>query len=49
MQNLITGDLLNGLRQHSLSYIWEFTVSIYLDSELEAKWLFWVDTKLHAA
>ncbi len=47
--HLITGDLLNGLRQHSLSCICEFTVSIYLDSELEAKLLFWADTKSHAA
>lgn len=47
--HLIAADLLNGLRQHSLSCIWVFTVSIYLDSELEAKWLFWADTKSHAA
>lgn len=47
--HLITGDLLNGLRQRSLSCIWEFTLSIYLDCELEAKWLFCADTKSHAA
>lgn len=47
--HLITGDLFNELRQHSLSRICEFTVSIYLDPELEAKWLFWADTKSHAA
>lgn len=47
--HLITEDLRNGLRQHSLFCICTFTVSIYFDSELEAKWLFKADTKLHAA
>lgn len=46
---LITADLLNELRQHGLSCIWKFTVSIYLDAELEAKRLFWADMKSHAA
>lgn len=47
--HLITTDLLNGLRQHSLFCIWVFTESICLDSELEAKWLFFADMKSHAA
>lgn len=47
--HLITGDFRNGLRQHTLFCIRTFTVSIYFDSELEAKWLFKADTKLHAA
>lgn len=49
ISHLITRNLLNGLGQHSLSCIWEFIVSSYLDSKMEAKWLFWVDTKSHAA